>query len=117
MLRTTVMRRTPHFDGRPRFEHSAFDTLALRELNGPDHARQAVDQLGETQDLFRAMSRLPDSQLDVMVLRALGGLSEEAVSSLLGVPLAGVRSDERYAIQVLASILCCPPHPSEGNPT
>ncbi|MER5950292.1 sigma-70 family RNA polymerase sigma factor [Streptomyces sp. NPDC001904] len=115
VLRTTVMRRTPHIDNRPQFGHTAFDTVAMTRLNRPDHAQSAVEQFTETQNLYRAMSRLPASQLDVMVLRSLGGLDEEAVSSLLGVPLASVRSDERYATQVLARLLRCPPPHSEGN--
>ncbi|MBC7271435.1 MAG: sigma-70 family RNA polymerase sigma factor, partial [Streptomyces sp.] len=42
------------------------------------------------------MSRLPAPQLDVIVLRFLGGMTEDEVSDLLGVPLAAVRSDERH---------------------
>ncbi|MFM9584243.1 sigma factor-like helix-turn-helix DNA-binding protein [Streptomyces caniscabiei] len=117
VLRATVMSRTPHIDGRPQLTHTAFDTVALRSLTEPEDAEAAVDQLTETQNLFRAMSRLPGHQLDVVVLRFLGGMAEEEVSDLLGVPLATVRSDERHAIRFLDSILCCPPPDSEGNPS
>lgn len=115
MLRATVMSRTPLIDGRPQFTHTAFDTVALRRLSGPENVEAAVEQLTETEALFRAMSRLPGHQLDVIVLRSLGGMTEEEVSDLLGVPLATVRSDERHAIRFLDSILCSPPTDPEGT--
>ncbi|GAA3761067.1 hypothetical protein GCM10023082_63960 [Streptomyces tremellae] len=59
--------------------------------------------------LFKAISRLPDSQLDVMVLRHLCGFDDERASSLLGVPLATVRADERRAMRHLDSALTLPP--------
>lgn len=116
VLRGSVMSRVPHIDSCPQFLHTAFDTVALRGLSRPEHVEAAFEQLTETQDLFRAMSQLPAPQLDVVVLRSLGGMTEEAVSALLGVPLAAVRSDERYATRYLASVLCPPPDP-EGIPT
>ncbi|MGQ4431319.1 MULTISPECIES: sigma factor-like helix-turn-helix DNA-binding protein [unclassified Streptomyces] len=118
VLRATVMSRTPLIDGRPQFTHAAFDTVALRSLSRPEDVEAAVEQLTETQTLFRAMSRLPGHQLDVVVLRSLGGMAEEEVSSLLGVPLATVRSDERHATRFLDSTLCnCPPTDPEGTPS
>ena len=117
VLRETVMARTPLIDGRPQFTHAAFDTVALRKLTGPENVEAAVEQLTETEALFRAMSRLPGHQLDVVVLRSLGGMAEEVVSDLLGVPLATVRSDERHATRFLDSILCCPPPDPEGTPS
>jgi DNA-directed RNA polymerase specialized sigma24 family protein len=73
-----------------------------------------MDQIAESLQLFKAMSRLPDNQLDVMVLRRLCGISPENVSALLGVPLATVRSDERHAVHFLKSVICPPPE-TEGN--
>ncbi|MFJ3673819.1 sigma-70 family RNA polymerase sigma factor [Streptomyces sp. NPDC090106] len=118
VLRTSVMSRTPHIDGRPQFTHAAFDTVALRDLSGPEQIEAATAQLTETEALFRAMSRLPGHQLDVVVLRSLGGIAMKQVSDLLGLPLATVRSDERHATRFLDSILCSdsPPDP-EGNPS
>ncbi|CAL9673016.1 sigma factor-like helix-turn-helix DNA-binding protein [Streptomyces sp. enrichment culture] len=109
VLRASVMSRAAHDNNGPHFLHTAFDTLALRDLSGPEHAQAASEQLAETQDLFRAMGRLPAPQLDVIVLRSLGGMNEEQVSDLLGVPLAAVRSDQRHATRFLDSVLCPPP--------
>ncbi|MGW7260698.1 sigma-70 family RNA polymerase sigma factor [Streptomyces sp. NPDC054834] len=105
VLRSTVMSRTPHIDGRPSLSQAAFDTIALTSLT--DEADR-LEQMAETLALFRAMSRLPDNQLDVMVLRTLWRLPTERVSALLGVPPALVRSDERHAVHFLESILCPP---------
>ncbi|MEU1558521.1 hypothetical protein ABZ517_38290 [Streptomyces scabiei] len=108
VLRATVMASTPHRDGRPELGMAAFDTAALQPLADRMH------QIAESLKLFAAMSRLPGSQLDVMVLRRLLNRPPETVSALLGVPLAAVRSDERHATRFLESVLC-PPPPTEGN--
>jgi transcriptional regulator with XRE-family HTH domain len=110
-LRATVMARTPHLDGRPELGAAAFDTVALQRLTSET---DRMDQIAESLQLFKAMSRLPDNQLDVMVLRRLCGISPENVSALLGVPLATVRSDERHAVHFLKSVICPPPE-TEGN--
>jgi DNA-directed RNA polymerase specialized sigma24 family protein len=111
VLRRAVMARTPHIDGRPEFTAAAFDTIALQSLTDE---KEAAEQVAETMALFKAMSRLPDSQLDVMVLRTLLGLADEDVSDLLGVSLPVVRSDERHATRFLDAVLCPPPTP-EGD--
>jgi hypothetical protein len=111
VLRATVMSRTLHLDGRPEFAVAAFDTMILQSLADPT-AR--LNQVAESLELFRAMSRLPDHQLDVMVLRRLCGFPPESVSALLGVPLAAVRSDERHAVHFLESVICPLPD-TEGN--
>ncbi|MFB7633402.1 sigma-70 family RNA polymerase sigma factor [Streptomyces sp. NPDC056149] len=113
VLRTTVMSRTPHIDGRPDFATAAFDTVAVRSLVEADQAARTI-QIEESLGLFKAMSRLPDHQLDVMALRNLCGMPAERVSALLGVPLATVGSDERHAIHFLESVMCPPPE-TEGN--
>ncbi|WP_405669590.1 sigma-70 family RNA polymerase sigma factor [Streptomyces sp. NBC_01530] len=105
VLRSTVMARTPHVDGRPELGWAAFDTVVLQSVCD---AADRVDQIAETLELFKAMSCLPDQQLDVMVLRRLGGIAPEDVSGLLGVPLATVRSDERHAVHFLESVICPP---------
>ncbi|WP_031036518.1 sigma factor-like helix-turn-helix DNA-binding protein [Streptomyces sp. NRRL F-5650] len=110
ILRTTVMARTPHRDGRPELGSAAFDTVALQTLaTTADH----MDQLTETLELFTAISRLPDRQLDVIVLRRLCGFPHESVSALLGTSLATVRSDERHATRFLESVI--PPPTTEGT--
>ncbi|MFI5825039.1 sigma-70 family RNA polymerase sigma factor [Streptomyces rishiriensis] len=111
VLRATVIARTPHTDGRPELGRAAFDTVALQALTDP---ADLMNQIAESLELFTAMSRLPASQLDVMVLRRLCGFTPETVSALLGASLAAVRSDERHAIRFLESVLC-PPHTTEGN--
>ncbi|RDD84151.1 sigma-70 family RNA polymerase sigma factor [Streptomyces parvulus] len=110
VLRTSVMARTPHRDGRPELGSAAFDTVALQTLaTTADH----MDQLTETLELFTAISRLPDRQLDVIVLRRLCGFPHESVSALLGTSLATVRSDERHATRFLESVI--PPPTTEGT--
>ncbi|MGA5598613.1 sigma factor-like helix-turn-helix DNA-binding protein [Streptomyces cellulosae] len=110
VLRTTVMARTPHRDGRPELGSAAFDAVALQTLaTTADH----MDQLTETLELFTAISRLPDRQLDVIVLRRLCGFPHESVSALLGTSLATVRSDERHATRFLESVI--PPPTTEGT--
>ncbi|MFG3480119.1 sigma-70 family RNA polymerase sigma factor [Streptomyces sp. NPDC047980] len=110
-LRTTVMARTPHIDGWPEFGAAAFDTIALRQLTTET---ERIHQIEESLQLFKAMSRLPAQQLDVMVLRRLYGIHPETVSTLLGIPLAAVRSGERHAAHYLESVICPPPE-TEGN--
>ncbi|MEV6400551.1 sigma-70 family RNA polymerase sigma factor [Streptomyces sp. NPDC051907] len=110
-LRATVMARTPHIDGRPEFGAAAFDTVALQSLTT---VPERVDQMAESLQLFKAMSWLPDQQLDVMVLRRLYGIDPEGVSALLGVPLAAVRSCERHAAHFLEGVICPSPE-TEGN--
>ncbi|WP_156727431.1 sigma factor-like helix-turn-helix DNA-binding protein [Streptomyces apocyni] len=110
-LRATVMARTPHIDGRPEFGTAAFDTIALRNLATE---AERMDQLGESLQLFTVMSRLPDQQLDVLVLRQLYGIRPEDVSALLGVSVATVRSGERHAAHFLESVICPPPE-TEGD--
>ncbi|MET9388782.1 sigma-70 family RNA polymerase sigma factor [Streptomyces sp. NPDC002928] len=105
VLRTTVMARTPHVDSRPALGWAAFDTVALQSVIA---AADRVDQIAETLELFTAMSRLPDHQLDVMVLRRLCGIPLEDVCALLGIPPATVRSDERHAVHFLESVICPP---------
>ncbi|MER6557432.1 sigma-70 family RNA polymerase sigma factor [Streptomyces sp. NPDC001027] len=105
------MARTPHRDGRPELGRAAFDTAALQALTDP---ADLIDQIAESLEMFTAISRLPPSQLDVMVLRRLCGFTPETVSALLGTSLAAVRSDERHATRFLESVLC-PPHTIEGN--
>ncbi|MFC8247992.1 sigma-70 family RNA polymerase sigma factor [Streptomyces chartreusis] len=111
VLRATVMTRTPHRDGRPELGTAAFDTVILQSLTDP---ADRMNQIAESLELFTAMSRLPSSQLDVMVLRRLCGRAPESVSALLGLPLAAIRSDERHATRFLESVLC-PPLLTEGN--
>ncbi|MET7636201.1 sigma-70 family RNA polymerase sigma factor [Streptomyces sp. NPDC005078] len=110
-LRTTVMARTPHIDGRPEFGEAAFDTVALRHLTTDT---ERLHQVEESLQLFKAMSRLPDQQLDIMVLRLLYGICPENASTLMGVPLATIRSGERHAAHFLESVICPTPE-TEGN--
>ncbi|MGA5492582.1 sigma-70 family RNA polymerase sigma factor [Streptomyces pseudogriseolus] len=110
VLRATVMARTPHRDGRPELGSAAFDAVILQNLTDPaDYA----NELTETLELFTAISRLPDRQLDVIVLRRLCGFTHEAASALLGTSLATIRSDERHATRFLDSVI--PPPSTEGT--
>ncbi|MEU6680320.1 sigma-70 family RNA polymerase sigma factor [Streptomyces sp. NPDC046925] len=110
IVRTTVMSRTPHHDCRPSLGGAVFDTAALRSRTTPaDRLRQLTESL----ELFAAISRLPDNQLDVIVLRYLCGMSDRAASALLGLPLASVHSDERHASRYLEGLIN--PASAEGD--
>lgn len=106
ILRATVMAKTPHLDGRPELGSAVFDTVVMQSLKSP---AELTEQMAESLELFRAISRLPDNLLDVMVLRHLCGNTEEEAAALLGVPPPTVRSDERHAVRVIF-----PPPESEG---
>ncbi|MDI3390633.1 sigma-70 family RNA polymerase sigma factor [Streptomyces sp. B-S-A8] len=114
ILRSTVMARAMDDTGHPRLEMAAFDTVALKEKEGAD-LEACAEQLSESLQLFQAISKLPDAQLDVMVLRYLGGLTPQRTSNLLGVPLAAIRSDERHAKRNLERVIR--PLPETGGPT
>ncbi|MFE9906522.1 sigma-70 RNA polymerase sigma factor region 4 domain-containing protein [Streptomyces achromogenes] len=59
---------------------AAFGTLALRQETS---AEGQAAQLAESLELYAAISRLPDTQLDVMVLRHMCGYPAEDVFDLL----------------------------------
>ncbi|MFE7355363.1 sigma-70 family RNA polymerase sigma factor [Streptomyces sp. NPDC057543] len=80
----------------------AFDTAAM-ERAASDEERFA--QYEESSALFKVLSRLPDQQLDVMVLRHLRGMSPSTVADVLGVPITSVRSDERHARHAVEAVL------------
>ncbi|MFC5146821.1 sigma-70 family RNA polymerase sigma factor [Streptomyces aureoversilis] len=113
ILRATVMAKAGHRDKRPVvLGEASFDTVALRtQASKEDQAAQ----LAESLELFTAIGKLPDAQLDVMVLRRLCGFTPEKVSDLLGIPLAAVRSDERHAERFLDDTIELPPQ--TGGPT
>ncbi|MER5766286.1 helix-turn-helix domain-containing protein [Streptomyces sp. NPDC001985] len=110
ILRRSVMQRTPHTAGRPELVRAAFDTVVLGET--ADLTAQFL-QMSESMLLFQAMSRLPDLQLDVMVLKHLRGRTTEAVATTLGIPIALVYSAERHARRFLTTAL--DPHNGPGE--
>ncbi|MGA4803457.1 sigma-70 family RNA polymerase sigma factor [Streptomyces lavendulocolor] len=112
ILRATVKAKADYRDQRPVLGDAAFDTVALRAQTSED---TWAAQLAESLELFTAISRLPDAQLDVMVLRRVCGYTREKVSDLLGIPLAAVRSDERHAERFLDDTIELPPQ--TGGPT
>jgi RNA polymerase sigma factor (sigma-70 family) len=106
VLRRSVMARARHVDGCPELARTAFDTVALSVLSTPA-ARFA--QIEESMALFKAMSRLPAHQLDVMVLTYLRGMDHAAVADVLGVPIASVHTADRYARKTLTAALNAAP--------
>ncbi|MEV7888363.1 sigma-70 family RNA polymerase sigma factor [Streptomyces sp. NPDC002817] len=103
VLRERVMDRAYHSeDGHPELTHAAFNTIALSHLTNDD-ARFA--QITESLALFRAISRLPAPQLDVIVLTHLLGLDHTAVADVLGAPIAAIHSTDRYARKTLNTAL------------
>ncbi|WP_446463193.1 sigma-70 family RNA polymerase sigma factor [Streptomyces sp. BRA346] len=110
VLRRGVMARTPHIDGCPELTPAAFNTVALRMTEPP----ALFDQIEESLRLFRALSRLPEHQLDVMVLKYLRRMDDTTIADVLGVPLVSVRTADRYAKQALEGIFE-PNDPSEDS--
>lgn len=102
VLRQGVMARTPRTGDHPELVPAAFDTVALHHTSGAD--RQFA-QMEESMALFKALSRLPDLQLDVMVLKHLRGMDDTAVADVLGVPVASVSSADRHAKRSLTETL------------
>ncbi|MFF7262070.1 sigma factor-like helix-turn-helix DNA-binding protein [Streptomyces sp. NPDC008159] len=102
VLRRGVMARARHVDGCPELARTAFDTVALSVISTPE-ARFA--QIEESMTLFKAISRLPAHQLDVMVLTYLRGMDHAAVADVLGVPIASVHTADRYARKTLTAAL------------
>ncbi|MGP4003501.1 sigma-70 family RNA polymerase sigma factor [Streptomyces sp. 8N706] len=112
VLRQAVMARTPHTDdGRPDLRAAGFNTVALNRTPGP----QQLAQIEESMTLLQAMSRLPDQQLDVMVLKHMRGMHDAAIADVLGVPLASVHLADRYAKQQLTNAIY--PQPDPGGPS
>ncbi|GHH58367.1 sigma-70 family RNA polymerase sigma factor [Streptomyces candidus] len=112
VLRATVMAKTPHRDGRPELEAAAFDTVFAVSPRTSEDERLA--RLPLHTELFIAISKLPDAQLDITVLRHLCGFTPERASDLLGVPLATVLSGERHAKRALEDAAILPP--ATGGP-
>ncbi|MGH4029132.1 helix-turn-helix domain-containing protein [Actinomycetota bacterium Odt1-20B] len=113
LLRGTVLERTPQADGHPALAEAAFDTLALHRTEGVE-AR--FRQIEESLSLFEQLRRLPEAQLDVMVLLHLRGQSETATADVLGLSLASVRSTARHARRNLFSRLYPDRTAQEGHP-
>ncbi|MEU5069578.1 RNA polymerase subunit sigma [Streptomyces virginiae] len=107
VLRRGVMARAPHTDGYPDLAGAAFSTVALDNATG----LAAFTQAEQTLALFRAVSQLPDVQLDVIVLRYLRGVDTTPIADLLGVTPAFVISTERHAKRSLTTRLNLPAHP------
>ncbi|MFD3546745.1 helix-turn-helix domain-containing protein [Streptomyces sp. NPDC058655] len=107
VLRRGVMARARHGDGYPDLAPAAFGTVALGHATG----LAAVAQVEQTLALFRAVSRLPDVQLDVIVLRYLRGMETTDVADMLGISPALVTSSERHARRSLTTRLDLPEHP------
>ncbi|MGW7455287.1 sigma-70 family RNA polymerase sigma factor [Streptomyces sp. NPDC054787] len=101
------MARGPHTDGCPDLAGAAFSTVALGNVTGLATFIQAERTLA----LFRAVSELPDVQLDVIVLRHLRGMDITPVADLLGVTPAFVISTERHARRSLTTRLNLRTHP------
>ncbi|MFF2792871.1 RNA polymerase subunit sigma [Streptomyces sp. NPDC058049] len=107
VLRRGVMARAPHTDGCPDLAGAAFSTVAVDNATG----LAAFTQAERTLALFRAVSELPDVQLDVIVLRHLRGMDITPVADLLGVTPAFVISTERHARRSLTTRLNLRAHP------
>ena len=89
----TIARRRAIDESRRRSRHPAapLDQLPReREPRSPDAAQLAVENLS-TADLVRQIRALPPLQADVILLRVLAGLDNEAVARIVGRSAGAVR--------------------------
>lgn len=94
-----------------RMKLRAFFSFALpedHEPNVPDPAVAADEALADRQELSRTMAaiaKLPSAQREVLVLRAVEGMSEADVATLLGITGKAVETRLYRARKALAEIL------------
>nr|BFD88585.1 hypothetical protein StreXyl84_79860 [Streptomyces sp. Xyl84] len=94
LLRAKVMARAETHDGHPDLRAAALRTTAVAQAAGPD---ECLAQTARMVAFFEAVSRLPDDQMDVTVLRSLCGVDEDAVPGIIGLPPAITHSLARHA--------------------
>ncbi|MEU5090148.1 XRE family transcriptional regulator [Streptomyces sp. NPDC021356] len=94
LLRAKVMARADTHDGHPDLRTAALRTTAVAKAAGPD---DCLARAARMVAFFEAVSRLPDDQMDVTVLRFLCGIDEGAVPGIVGLPPAITHSLTRHA--------------------
>ncbi|WP_446039586.1 sigma-70 family RNA polymerase sigma factor [Streptomyces sp. SID1121] len=101
VLKEEVARRQDAHDGPPALvDTAAFDAAARKLLQHgtPDQFTVLENEIG----LYGAISRLPERQYDVVVLRYVLRVPDEVVAEYLGIEVPTVRSHVRHARRRLA---------------
>ncbi|MGW0770961.1 XRE family transcriptional regulator [Streptomyces sp. NPDC002676] len=104
LLRSRVLARAAHRDGHPDLRAAVFST---EEVNGSVPGHLVV--LTEMVDLFDAITRLPQDQMDVIVLGHLCGLDlEETIPYVTGLSPAIAHAIDHHARAALEDLLDSP---------
>ncbi|BFO18457.1 hypothetical protein SHKM778_48450 [Streptomyces sp. KM77-8] len=104
LLRSRVMLRTPRHQGHPDLRAAVFSTREIRTHHDPGH----LIALCELVDLFEAISRLPDDQMDVAVLHYLCGIDDQRIPHVLGLSPAIVHAVDHHARASVEALLGAP---------
>ncbi|MFE9679730.1 sigma-70 family RNA polymerase sigma factor [Streptomyces sp. NPDC006259] len=106
LLRSRVMLRAPrHHDGRPDLRATVFST---REVHNHPAAPGHLVVLTELIDLFDAITRLPEDQMDVAVLHYLCGIPHHAIAHVLGIAPALTHAVDHHARATVEALLTTP---------
>ncbi|MFF7534526.1 XRE family transcriptional regulator [Streptomyces bobili] len=103
LLRSRVMTRAPrHRDGRPDLRAAVFST---REVHGHSAVPGHLVVLTELIDLFDAITRLPDDQMDVAVLQYLCATPHTGIAHILGIAPALTHAVDHHARAAVEALL------------
>lgn len=112
LLKTTIVRWLNDRQARPAFvETLVFDRTAL----AMDYVRERFNLIEESLSLYTAVSRLPEREYDVIVLRYVLGYSTVQAAAALGIDARSVNRSIRSAKRCLARELGAPAAASEGR--
>jgi len=112
LLRTTIVRWLNDHQARSAFvETLAFDRTAL----AMDFVRERFNLIEESLALYAAVSRLPEREYDVTVLRYVLGYSVAQVAAVLDIDARSVGRHIRSAKQRLARELGLPAPAGDGH--
>ncbi|MEV6960262.1 sigma-70 family RNA polymerase sigma factor [Streptomyces sp. NPDC051207] len=105
LLRSRVMLRAArHQDGSPDLRAAVFSTDEAHAVQDPGHFMALTELI----DLFEAITRLPDDQMDVAVLHYLCGFPDHQISHVLGLTPALTRAVDHHARATVETLLNAP---------
>ncbi|MGA5521007.1 sigma-70 family RNA polymerase sigma factor [Streptomyces pseudogriseolus] len=106
LLRSRVMLRAPcHHDGRPDLRAAVFST---REVHNNSTVPGHLVVLTELIDLFDAITRLPEDQMDAAVLHYLCGIPYQAIAHVLGIAPTLTHAVDHHARATVEALLTTP---------
>ncbi|MFD4600655.1 XRE family transcriptional regulator [Streptomyces sp. NPDC058464] len=101
LLRARVMSRAAQQDGHPDLRQAAFATVAQAGIADLAERKTRIDTMA---DFFDAIARLPQDQMDVIVLRHLCGVRAEAVPGIVGLTPAMTHTLDHHARGALTGL-------------